>query len=259
MSRRFDYLTNLLYIPDLQAKPGDELLHVEALNKYILAKRPEYIVQGGDLWDMPSLSSYDRGKKKAWGKFVVDDWEIGVEAVAILMDGWKDADYDPIRIFVKGNHEERIDRYIEANGELTGIMPDPIAFMEDMGWEAYDFLEPVTVEGITFCHFFPKTLQGTVTAASSRSGARSAAYQLKANMKSCIAGHKQGLDTASFCLPGGRIRSIIAGSYYMHDEDYMGPHGNDYWRGVLMLNRVNGVGDFDLTEVSLDYLMEKYG
>ncbi len=252
-------MTRLVYIPDLQCKPGDDLMHVEALNKYLLDKRPDYVVQSGDLWDMPSLSSYDRGKKSAWGRLVADDWEIGCLAVAVLMDGWEEAGYHPTLIYTKGNHEERINRYIEENGELDGIMPDPLEFMEDMGWEAYEFMHPVTVEGITFCHFFPKTSKGTVTGASARSGAASALAQLKANMTSCIAGHKQGLDTAMYCLPTGRIRSVIAGSFYRHDEDYMGPHGNDYWRGVLMLNRLDGKGDFDLTEVSLDYLMERYG
>lgn len=252
-------LTNLLYIPDMQAKPGDSLLHVEALNKYILAKRPEYVVIGGDLWDMPSLSSWDKGKKSAWGKFVKDDWEIGVELVAVLMDGWKAAHYNPICVFTEGNHEDRIRRYVEENGELEGWMPCPLEFMEAMGWEAYPFLEPVVIEGITFCHFFPKTAKGTVSGASARMGAASAQTQLRANMTSCIAGHKQGLDTAMYSLPTGRLRSVIAGSFYLHDEHYMGPHGNDYWRGVLMLNRVDGKGDFDLTEVSLDYLLEKYG
>ena len=252
-------LTNLLYIPDTQAKPGDKLMHIEALNKYILDKRPEYIVQGGDLWDFPSLSSYDKGKKSSWGKLLIDDWHIGCELVAVLMDGWEEADYHPTLIYTKGNHEYRLDRYIDESGELEGVLPKPKEFMEAMGWEAYEFLEPVVVEGITFCHFFPKTAKGTVSGASARMGAASAMTQLRANMTSCIAGHKQGLDTAMYNLPSGRLRSIIAGSYYEHDEHYMGPHGNDYWRGVLMLNRVDGKGDFDLTEVSLNYLKEKYG
>lgn len=251
-------LTTMCVIPDSQAHPGDALLHIEALNKFLLAKRPEYVVHMGDLWDMPSLSSYDKGKKRSQGKLVKADWEIGVELVAVLMDGWKAAGYEPICVFTEGNHEDRIRRYVEENPELDGWMPDPLEFMEAMGWEAYEFKEPVVVEGITFCHFFPKTSKGTVSGQSARMGAASAQTQLKANMTSCIAGHKQGLDTAMYNLPTGRLRAVIAGSFYMHDEHYMGPHGNDYWRGVLMLNRVDGKGDFDLTEVSLDYLLEKY-
>jgi hypothetical protein len=83
--------------------------------------------------------------------------------------------------------------------------------------------------------------------------------QLKNNMVSCIAGHKQGYDSAMYSPQGERIRAEIVGSFYTHDEAYMGPHANDHWRGVLWLNRVNGLGDYDKTEVSLDYLMEAYG
>lgn len=251
-------MTNMLIIPDTQAKPGDDLLHIEALNKYILDKRPDCIVQLGDLWDFPSLSSWDKGKKAAENKRVSEDWEIGCELVAVLMDGWEEADYFPRLVYVKGNHENRVDRYMESNPEID-MLPDCLAFMEDMGWEAHEFLEPTEVNGITFCHFFPKSSKGTVTAASSRNGAASAMAQLRNNMTTCIAGHRQGYDSAIYALTDKRLRSEIVGSFYTHDEAYMGPHGNDYWRGVLWLNRVDGLGDYDKTEVSLGYLMERYG
>lgn len=250
--------TNILVIPDIQAKPGDDLKHIEALNKYILDKRPENIVQLGDLWDFPSLSSYDRGKKTAEGRRLVDDWEIGCMAVAVLMEGWEDANYEPTLIYTAGNHEYRVDRHADEYPNMDGFMPDYLGYMEAMGWEAYPFLEPVTLEGITFCHFFPKNSKGGVSAASARNGAASAMAQLKNNMTSCIAGHKQGYDSATYPTAKGRLRAEIVGSFYQHDEEYMGPHGNGYWRGVLMLNRVDGKGDYSKLEVDLAWLMEKY-
>jgi hypothetical protein len=250
-------MSNLLVIPDTQAKPGDKLKHIEALNRYILDKRPATIVQLGDLWDFPSLSSYDKGKKSAEGKRLIDDWEIGCELVAVLMDGWDAVNYTPSLWYTAGNHEARVNRYAEDNGEFDGFMPDYMQFMRDMGWNASEFLEPVVVQGIHFCHFFPKNAKGGLTAKPK--GAPSAMAQLKNNMVSCIAGHKQGYDSAMYSPQGERIRAEIVGSFYVHNEAYMGPHANDHWRGVLWLNRVNGLGDYDKTEVSLDYLMEAYG
>lgn len=253
-------MKSLLLIPDIQAKPGDPLIHIECLNRFVLDKRPDIIVQIGDLWDFPALSSYDRGKRAAEGRRLKDDWEIGCLAVAVLMDGWDDADYYPDLYYTKGNHEFRVDRYESDFPELEGSLPNCLDFMDAMGWHAHEFLTPVEVEGITFCHLFAKNSYGRITPASARMGASSTRTQMNNNkVGSIVSGHRQGLESTIHPTANGRVRSIIAGSFYMHDEGYMGPQGHDYWRGVLMLNRVDGKGDFDLTEVSLSYLLERYG
>ena len=56
---------------------------------------------------------------------------------------------------------------------------------------------------------------------------------------------------------GKRLTSIIAGSCYEHEEDYLGGQGNNHFRGFLMLHAVDN-GQFDLMTVSLDYLNKKY-
>jgi hypothetical protein len=76
---------------------------------------------------------------------------------------------------------------------------------------------------------------------------------------SCVAGHQQGLQLhTGYKADGTILTSIIAGSCYEHDEDYMGPQGNQHWRGVLMLNDVRG-GGFEPMPITLKYLKEKYG
>ena len=54
------------------------------------------------------------------------------------------------------------------------------------------------------------------------------------------------------------MTAIIAGSCYEHDEGYMGPQGNEHWRGFYMLHEVKD-GAFDEMAVSLNYLRERYG
>lgn len=44
---------------------------------------------------------------------------------------------------------------------------------------------------------------------------------------------------------------------YLHDENYMGPQGNAYWRGIFVKHEVTN-GQYDLMEVSLDYLCRRY-
>jgi hypothetical protein len=250
-------MSRLLVIPDIQAKPGQDMSHLDAIGQFIAEKKFDAIVQLGDLWDFPSLSSYDRGKKAAEGRRLNEDWDAGCEAILRVMAPWHGS-YSPDLIYVAGNHEYRVDRHEEEYPALAGSLPDYLGFMEGLGWDSYPFLTPVIYEGITFCHFFPKNSKGGVSAASSRNGAASAMAQLRNNMRSCIAGHKQGYDSATFPTASGRLRSEIVGSYYQHDEAYMGPHGNDYWRGCLVLNQLDGKGDYDKTEVSLSYLMDTY-
>lgn len=249
-------MSSLLYIPDIQAKPRQRLEHLRWLAKYINAKRPDCIVQGGDLGDFPSLSSYDLGKKAAEGKRL--DADVAAFKLAANLITPKIRNYNPKLIYTKGNHEQRVDRYENDYPNLSGSLFDTLGYMRDLGWEAYPFLQVAKWRGISFSHFFPRTQQGTTSAASQRNGASSALAMTKANMTSCIAGHKQGLDVCIYSLQDRRVRGIIAGSFYMHNEGYHSPQGNSYWRGVLMLNNVSN-GDYDLTEVSLGYLKKKYG
>lgn len=249
-------MTTCLVIPDIQAKPGQKLKHLFWLKRFIAKKRPDCIVCLGDLWDMPSLSSYDKGKKAAEGKRLVADVNIGCEAAQLITPNIRG--YNPKLIFTEGNHEERIKRYENDYPELEGALFNPVDYMAGLGWDAYPFLQVATWRGISFSHFFPRTSTGTTSAASQRNGASSALNMIRANMTTCIAGHKQGLDSAIFTLQNRRVRGIIAGSFYTHNESYHSAQGNNYWRGVLVLNNVNN-GDFDLTEVSLNYLKREYG
>lgn len=44
---------------------------------------------------------------------------------------------------------------------------------------------------------------------------------------------------------------------YPHDESYLGPQGNEHWRGMLMCYEVVD-GQFDEGFISLNYLRSKY-
>ena len=73
-----------LIIPDTQVKRGVDLSYLEWIGKYIVDKKPDVIVQIGDFADMPSLSSYDVGKKSFEGRRYKDDIEAAREGMDIL-------------------------------------------------------------------------------------------------------------------------------------------------------------------------------
>lgn len=235
--------------------------HLIWLGRYIADKKPERIIGLGDWADMPSLSSYDRGKLASHGRCYSDDIQAantGLYLFDATIRKYAPRSYKPSKFVTLGNHENRITRHVEANPELLGaVSVDDIQFRK-YGWQVSPFLRPVTVDGVTYCHFCPLNAKGRVT--ESKYGAPSAEAQAKRMMRSTVCGHRQGLDTAVIHTPGRTIRGVIAGSFYQHSEDYLTPLGDTYWRGVLMLNDVRPqTGEFDVCEVSLDFLRRRYG
>ena len=73
-----------LIIPDTQVKPGVDLNYLAWVGKYIVEKKPDVVVQIGDFADMPSLSSYDTGKKSFEGRRYKDDIELTEQQKTIL-------------------------------------------------------------------------------------------------------------------------------------------------------------------------------
>lgn len=246
-------------IPDTQCRPGDDFRFLEDIGAYLLDKKPDVIVQIGDFADMPSLSSYDVGKKTFEGRRYNKDIEAAKTAMATLLApiaGYnfkqrmnKQAQYKPRMILTLGNHENRINRAVDDDAKLDGTIGIDDLGYKEYGWEVYDFLDVVVINGVAFSHYF-------VTGIAGRPASTAQAQLTKKHM-SCIAGHQQGLQIATaHRADGQRLTSVIAGSCYEHNEDYLGAQGNEHWRGMLMLHEVND-GQFDLMPVSLDYLRKR--
>ena len=78
------------YIPDCQIREGDDTTFLKAIGNYIVKKKPDVIICGGDFADMPSLSSYDVGKKSFEGRRYLKDIEASKAAMATLLAPLKD-------------------------------------------------------------------------------------------------------------------------------------------------------------------------
>lgn len=209
---------------------------------------------------MPSLSSYDIGKKSFEGRRYVADVAAAHTAMrSLLSPMWefnerarknKEKQYKPELILTLGNHENRINRAVNDSPQLEGVLSINDLQYEEFGWTVHPFLDVVVVDGIAYSHYF-------VTGVAGRPASTAQAQLRKTNM-SCIAGHQQGKQIAyGTRADGSTMTSIIAGSCYEHEEDYLGSQGNKHWRGFLVLHEVND-GSFDEMWVSLDYINKKY-
>lgn len=249
-----------LVLPDCQIRPGDDLGFLTAIGNYIVEKQPEKIICIGDFADMPSLSSYDVGRKSFEGRRYVNDIAAAKEAMTALLTPINTYNfraranakkqYRPELHLTLGNHEARISRAVDGDAKLDGTIGLKDLGYKEFGWNVYPFLDVLILDGVAYSHYF-------VTGVAGRPAGSAAAQLRKTNMSS-IAGHQQGLQIATGNrADGALLTSVICGSCYEHDEDYLGPQGNRHYRGLLVLHDVSD-GAFDLMPVSLKYLKERY-
>jgi hypothetical protein len=242
---------------DTQIAAGDDLDYIRHIALYFADKRPDVVIQLGDWADMVSLSSYDSKAKKAVDERSVKyDFEIANEDWQMVDAIWAREGYNPRKVYVLGNHENRINRFVDDNPEFAGDVNVDRFVAKKLGWEVYPFLEVVTIDGVAYSHYFPRGPSGRVT--QTKNGAPNAITMVKREMRSCTAGHMQGLDTAIYQTSERTMRGVILGSSYPKHEGYLSAQGNKHWRGVLLKHSVRD-GDYDLCEVPLDYLEAKYG
>lgn len=245
-----------IVVPDMQTKPGVLLDQCRWIGEYVAHRKPDVLVLLGDWWDMPSLSSYDIGKKSFEGRMYKADIEAGNRGMDLLMAPISKMKKQPRKVFLYGNHEERVLRAIENDRKLDGTIGYHDFNLAKYGFETYEFLKPVVINGIAYCHFFPRAASGSVV--QTKRGAPNARAQLIREGRSCTAGHAQGLDVATMPL-GGRMQwGLICGSAYQHKENYLSPQGNQHWRGIVVKHEVKN-GSYDPLFVSIDYLKRRYG
>lgn len=249
--RRKGTFRRFVVIPDTQVKPGVPTEHLAWAGRYIAEKRPDVVVHLGDHWDFPSLSSYDKGKRAFEGRRYKADVDAGNAAMALLLDPIRKArGYDPEMHFLIGNHEQRMERTLDVEPWLEGLIGYENLALD--GWTVHGYLSTVELDGILFSHYFCNPLNGRPVGGT--------AHNLLAKVgKSCIMGHRQVLDVAVRELPDGTMqRATICGAFYQHAETYKTPQGNGHFRGLIVLNEVQN-GMWDQMEVSLDYLRRKFG
>lgn len=254
----FPDIKKILVIPDTQVKEGVDTSNLKWISNYIVAKKPDAVIHLGDHWDMPSLSSYDFGKKTFEGKRYKKDIEAGNAGIKLLTSSMyeyndkarknKEKQYKPYMWYLDGNHDQRIARAVNDDAKLEGTIGMEDRDLSD--WCQVPFKQPLIVNDIAFAHYFETGVAGRP--------ASTASALLSKKHQSCIAGHQQGRQIASaFRADGSQITCIIAGSAYLHDEEYMGAQGNKHWRGIIMLHEVDN-GSFDESFVSLNFLKKKY-
>lgn len=240
-------------LPDTQVKPGVPLDHFRWLGKAIAKYEPDRIIHLGDHWDFESVSRHNTPRAQE-GKRILECIESGNKALEILEE-YSDG-YQPKhgKFILRGNHEHRLQTYLDNHPELDGLVGYHMLNDKALGWEVvpyrYGSPQAITLDGISYAHYFANVNTGKPIGGT-------ASYKLAAIGAPFVQGHVQGYDIGTKQYSTGRtIRGIVAGSCYLHDEEYKGM-ANSHWRGALVLNEV-GDGDFSEMPLTMEYLAKEF-
>lgn len=245
-----------LVIGDAHAKPGQDLSRFTWLGRMIAELRPDVVVNIGDWTDMPSLSSYDIGKRCYEGRRYEADIGAGREGQRLLHREIDDIPgYRPLLVAVGGNHDfARIDRLTNDLPQLQGAVGVQDLGWAERGWLQVPFLHPFTIDGCTYAHYFVSGVMGRAIG-----GVNPGRAMLMAQHSTVIAGHSHLLSHASLTTAtGSRIHGLQVGCYFDEEEGYAGPANALWWRGIVVLRDVRD-GDFDLETWSMGRIRRRWG
>lgn len=244
-----------LIIPDSHAHPDFHNKRYEWLGHLINDVKPDVVVDIGDWFDMPSLCSYDRGKKSFEGRRYKKDIEAGLDAqdrmFRIIRKQKKKL---PRFVRTLGNHEQRIAKAIDLDPILEGTIGLGDLGSRDYGWEEVPFLQSIEIDGVTYQHYFVSGIMGRPI-----SGERHAQALILKKLRSCTQGHSHLFD---YCVRsdvrGKKIHGCVVGVYQDYHADYAGEANNMWNAGVVVKRGVEG-GEYDLEHISLKRIKEAYG
>jgi predicted phosphodiesterase len=235
---------NLLIIGDPHANPDYDNDRFESLGKFIAKEKPQHVVCIGDMADMPSLSSYDKGTRGFEGRRYYKDIASVIDAQERLFQPIRKVrGYKPKLYMTLGNHEDRIERASNASPELDGAISINDLKYKEFGWKVTPFKSVLTIQNISFSHYFTSGVAGRPIS-SIHIG-----HQLVAKLHcSAVQGHSHLYNHAEQSRPDGqKIFGLSVGcfSHPKYRESWCSDTVHLWWRGVIMLEGLDGEGYYN--------------
>lgn len=254
----------ILVIGDAHAHPDFPNTRFDWLGKMIVAEHPDVIVDIGDFADMPSLSSYDFGKKSYEGRRYLKDIECAIDArkrvkepadeLSARLRKQHGKHWEPRFVALGGNHDEaRITRTIACEAMLDGLISHWDLGYRELGWEYVPFGDTIDIEGICFTHYFMGGVMGKPLG-----GLYPTVTMLKRFHQSCVQGHTHYFQMRHEVGPQGKVYAFMAGCYFDYNPEWTKAH-IFYDRGILLLKDVDkgNIGSFSW--VGIDEIKRRYG
>lgn len=248
-----------LVIPDSHAHPEHHNNRALWLGELIADLKPDVVIHIGDAADMPSLSSYDKGKKAFQGRTYRADIDSHLDFQEKMWSRVLSRKKKlPRRIIHEGNHEERISRAINVQPELDGTIDFRDLRLNDYYDDVirYDGNTPGvnTVDGITYAHYFITGVSGKALG-----GLHPADSLISKRHISSTCGHSHLADWSTQAISAGRkIHGLVAGCYLDYRATWAGNANDFWWSGVVVKRNVDN-GNYDPQLISIDAIKKAYG
>jgi len=248
-----------LIVPDSHAHPDFNNNRADWLGQLIADVKPDVLIHIGDSCDLPSLSSYDKGKRSFQGRNYKADINAHLDFQERMFAPLKKLKRRmPYTVFCIGNHEHRITRAIDLSPELDGAIS-----MRDLDLSSYydDVVDytggtPGTIEidGVTYAHYFVGGIAGRPL------GGIHAGYAIATKkFSSATCGHSHLFDTSWHVdLQGRPVIGTVVGCYQDYNNEWAGEVAELWNRGVVIKRHVEN-GGYDLQWIRLSSLKKEYG
>lgn len=251
--------TTHLVIPDPHAHPDFNNDRADWIGRLILDVRPDVVVNLGDTWDFPSLSSYEKGKKSFWGRAYKKDLDAGLDFDARLWKPIREAKRrHPFKVFIEGNHENRLKRMLQIQPEFDGTVSfDDLQLKKnyDVVTEYTGTSTPGTVEidGILYSHFLISGVQGKAV-----SSIHLGYNLLQKRHQSVTVGHNHTFSYDVQQTGARTLHGLCCGTLQTYVPDWAGEVAHLWRHGVALKHNVRD-GNYDLEWISIERLKKEYG
>jgi hypothetical protein len=204
------------------------------LGRFMVDLRPEVVVDIGDWFALDSLCAYEKkGSRSFEGKRYWKDVDAGIDAqerVKAQVDEYNrgaSEPYNPQLERVLGNHEYRIQRFVDEEPNFDTVVGLHDLCSAEFGWNEHAFLDPVMVDGLVYQHYFDKGGK-----APSYSTKHLAANTLAHQHRPSVFGHTHRFDYFEEPVGGTFIQVVNCGCYFHHWEDYASNDNRRFRRGL---------------------------
>jgi hypothetical protein len=251
----------VLVVPDQHAHPDFHNDRALWLGKLIYDVKPDVVMNMGDAADMPSLSSYDKGKASFHSASYQRDIEAHLDFQEKMWAPIRRAKKKrPHSIMLIGNHCHRQERVLDFEPHLKG---DRFGISQkDFDFDTYYHeVVPYTgstpgiynLDGVLFSHYFISGVMGRPIG-----GVNHAASLINKNYCSSVASHSHLFDfSVKAAADGSVLMGLVCGVYQDYHSPWAGAANNLWQRGLPILRNFED-GRWDLQWISLKQLEKMY-
>lgn len=115
-------MRRILVLPDIHA-PFHDMKAIGSILSYASTQHVDELVQLGDYVDADAVNAHDEGKRRTQeGRRLIDEYSVANELLDQLTDAVRVKNRGAKLVMLKGNHEWRVDRWVDKHPEVEGLV-----------------------------------------------------------------------------------------------------------------------------------------